>query len=194
MNILGKNVRLRAIEEVDLESLHEWANDPELGRLLAGWHFPYSRDSQRRWFDSLKDDHLNQRWAVDTPDLGLIGTANLVDIDWRNNHAFHGMLLGSRELRGRGLGVDTVMAVMRYAFDELHLARLDGAMIEYNLASIKLYCGKCAWKEEGRLRNWYFRDGRYWDKVMVGVTAEDYHRLAEETGYWEAAAPVGVPG
>ncbi|MBC3193497.1 GNAT family N-acetyltransferase [Pseudonocardia sp. C8] len=189
MNIIGRTVRLRAVEEEDLPALHDWANDPEIGRLLAGWHFPHSRDSQRRWFDGLKDDARNQRFAVDTSDLGLIGTANLVDIDWRDGHAFHGMLLGSKELRGRGLGVDTVMTVMRYAFDELRLQRLDGAMIEYNLASIKLYCGKCGWVEEGRLRNWYHRDGRYWDRVVVGVTRDDYHRLVEETGYWEASVP-----
>ncbi len=185
MDIIGKTVRMRAIEEEDLETLHGWANDPELGSLLAGWHFPYSRDSQRRWFESLKDDTLNQRWAIDAPDLGLIGMANLVDIDWQNNHAFHGMLLGDTQIRGRGFGGDTVMAVMRYAFDELHFERLDGAIIEYNSASLGLYCGKCGWREEGRLRSWYHRKGRYWDKVLVGVTRKDYRELVEKTEYWD---------
>lgn len=59
---------------------------------------------------------------------------------------------------------------MRYAFTELGSARLDGAMSEYNQASLGLYCGKCGWKEEGRQRNWFFREGRYWDKIIVGVT------------------------
>lgn len=187
MTIAGKLVRLRAIEEDDLPALHEWANDPEIAHLLAGWHFPYSRDSQQRWFSSLKDDGLNQRWAIDVPEAGLVGTANLVDIDWQNRHAFHGMLLGPSKVRRRGLGVDTIMAVMRYAFDELNLARLDGAMIEYNAASIGVYTGKCGWKEEGRMRNWFFRHGRYWDRVVVGVTNEDYRGLLDRTGYWETA-------
>ena len=32
------------------------------------------------------------------------------------------------------------MATMRYAFDELNLARLDGSMIEYNESSLAMYC------------------------------------------------------
>jgi len=73
---------------------------------------------------------------------------------------------------------------MRYAFDELHLRRLDGSMIAHNEASLGVYCGKCGWKEEGRQRGWYYRAGRYWDKIMVGVTREDYLDLARSTQYW----------
>ena len=57
-------------------------------------------------------------------------------------------------------------------------------MIEYNEASLKAYVGKCGWKEEGRLRCWYFRKGRYWDKILVGVTRQDYFDLVEGNRYW----------
>ena len=185
MNIHGNKVTLRSIEEGDLELLHKWANDPEIWYMLAGWHFPSSKVYMQKWFESLQKDNLNQRFAVDVPDLGLIGTANLVDIDWKNNHAFHGMMLGDKDIRGKGYGIDTIMAVMRYAFEELHFERLDGSMIEYNAISLSIYCKKCAWKEEGRLRNWYFRKNRYWDKILVGVTRDDYFDLMKSNNYWE---------
>ncbi|MFT3733885.1 MAG: GNAT family protein [Rhodocyclaceae bacterium] len=188
MNILGNKVTLRAIEESDLPQLHAWSNDPELWAMLGGWHFPGSLASTRQWFESLARDPLNQRFAIETREDGLVGTANLVDIDWKNNHAFHGMMLGSPAVRGKGIGVDTIMAVMRYAFDELHMARLDGSMIEYNTASLHVYCEKCAWQIEGRQRNWYFRKGRYWDRIQVGVTREDYAALVARTRYWESPA------
>jgi len=188
MHILGHNVILRAIEEADLDRFHEWGNDPELWRLLGGWHFPVSRASTRAWFDKLQGDAANLRLAVTTAELGVVGLANLLDLDWKNRHAFHGMMLGNPLSRGKGIGLAAVMALMRYAFDELGLKRLDGSMIEYNTASVKLYCGKCGWKEEGRQRSWYFRDGRYWDKIMVGVTRDDYADLVRDTQYWEHAA------
>mgnify|MGYP003815487553 CR=1 FL=1 len=84
---------------------------------------------------------------------------------WKNKNAFHGMLLGDKEVRGKGYAVDTVMAVMKYAFEELGLNRLDGSMIEYNEASLKMYLGKCGWKEEGRQRNWYFRKNKFFKKA-----------------------------
>lgn len=184
MNIKGKTVVLRAIEEADLELLHQWGADPDLWNLLGGWRFPSSMRQMRSWFEGLAADQLNQRFAVELPGTGLVGTANLVEIDWKNNHAFHGMMIGDPAMRGRGLGVDVIMAVMRYAFDELHLARLDGSMIAYNEASLKTYCRKCGWKEEGRQRDWYYRGGRYWDRIMVGVTEPDYRALVAATGYW----------
>ena len=151
---------------------------------LGGWHFPSSSEDQRKWYSSFSLSSKDQRFAIETADHGLIGTANIVDIDWKNRNAFHGLMLGNKDIRGRGYGQDAVMAIMRYAFHELGLNRLDGSMIEYNEASLKLYLGKCGWKEEGRQRAWYFRRGRYWDRLLVGVTAADHSSLLEAGDYW----------
>lgn len=184
MNIKGLKVTLRAIESEDLPLLNTWANDPEIQMGLGGWHFPTNMADQRRWFDSLDARSSDQRFAIVADDHGLIGTANLVNIDWKNRNAFHGLMLGDKDIRGKGYGLDAVMAVMRYAFDELGLERLDGSMIAYNDASLRLYVGKCGWLEEGRQRNWYFRRGRNWDRIMVGITQADHAALLLANNYW----------
>jgi RimJ/RimL family protein N-acetyltransferase len=180
MNIRGERVLLRAIERADLPLLNTWANDPEIQQMLGGWHFPTSLQDQEAWFSSLSCNSLNQRFAVEADDLGLIGTANLVSIDWKNRTAFHGMLLGDTGQRGKGYGVDTIKTIMSYAFDELGLHRLDTDIIAYNDASLRVYIEKCGWKEEGRRTGWYFRGGRHWDKVLVGITRDRYHQLREK--------------
>ncbi len=185
MNINGKKITLRAIEEADLPALHKWANDPEIQYWLGGWHFPTNMQDQKAWFSSLNVKSLNQRFAIEAPELGLIGTANLVDIDWKNRNAFHGMMLGDVDIRGKGYGLDTVMAIMRYAFEELGLNRLDGSMIEYNTASLKLYVDKCGWKVEGTQREWYFRKNKLWNRIMVGITKQDYYELLRNNQYWD---------
>lgn len=185
MNIKGKIVTLKAIEFDDLDLLNKWGNDPEIQYWLGGWHFPTNMNDMQKWYSNLSVTSLHQRFSIYTDDLGLIGTANLVDIDWKNKNAFHGMLLGDKEIRGKGYAVDTVMAVMKYAFEELGLNRLDGSMIEYNIASLKMYLGKCGWKEEGRQKKWYFRKNKYWDKIMVGITKEDYLALISKNNYWD---------
>lgn len=185
MSIPGLIVRLRAPEETDLPALHAWANDEALWTQLGGWRFPSNFDSARAWLGSQGKDPANHRFVIEVVESGeIIGTANLTEIDWKNRHAHHGMLLGPVDLRGKGYGRDVVMAVMRYAFDELGLERLDGDIIEFNEASYRLYVGKCGWKEEGRQRRWHYRLGRYWDRILVGVTRDDYRALVEETGYW----------
>jgi len=174
MNIKGKLVTLRAVEETDLPLLHRWANDPDLQEMIGHIHFPSSMDFHKSWFQHLKDDQLNQRFAIETRDDSLIGLSTIINIDWRNNHAWHGVMLGDINVRGKGYGADAVMATMGYAFDELHLERLDGGMIESNTASLAFYL-KLGWKEEGRKRNWYFTKGCYWDHIIVGITRQDYY-------------------
>lgn len=168
---------LRAIEEADLPLLRSWANDQDIWYLLSSWHFPISQTDHQKWYQSLSTKSLDQRFAIEAPEVGMIGTANLVDINWKDRNAFHGMMLGDKNIRGKGYGTDAILTVMKYAFEELGLERLDGSMIEYNEASLRVYIGKCGWKEEGRQRNWYYRKNRYWDKIIVGITRLDYQEL-----------------
>ena len=185
MNIKGKRVVIRAIERGDLEMLQAWSNDPEIQSQLGGWHFPSSMQTMEDWLERVCKDTLNQRFAIEATGHGLIGTCNLVDINWKDRNAFHGILLGSNLVRGKGFGQDTVMAIMRYSFDELGLERLDSSIIEFNEPSKKLYIQKCGWKEEGRKRNAYWRNGRFWDKLIVGINRDDYLALVEKNRYWQ---------
>lgn len=185
MNIIGKQVCLRAIEKKDLPLLQRWANDPEVQNMLGGWHFPTSEQDQERWFTSLSCTSKDQRFAIEVPDIGLIGTANLVSIDWKNRNAFHGIMLGDANMRGKGHGIDALMALMRYAFDELGLDRLDTDIIEFNAASLKLHVDKCGWIVEGRKPQWYFRQGKKWDKIILGITKERYREIISLNRYWE---------
>jgi RimJ/RimL family protein N-acetyltransferase len=185
MIIKGKKVLLRAIEIEDLGFLHKWSNDPEINYMLGGWHFPSSKQDQEKWFNSLSLNSTNQRFAIETEDLGLIGMANIVDLNWKDRNAFHGMLLGDKDMRGKGYGVDTIMAINRYAFEELGLMRLNGSMISYNDSSIGVYTKKCGWQIEGMKKNHYFRKNQWWDEVVVGITKEDYFNLIKENNYWD---------
>lgn len=184
MNIKGNKVTLRAIEERDLEQLHKWSNDPEINYMLGGWHFPSSMQDQAKWFSGLSLMGNNQRFAIETEDLGLIGMINIVDINWKDRRAFTGMLLGDKEMRGKGYGVDAIMTMNRYAFEEMGLRRLDGTMISYNVASINVYTKKCGWVQEGIKKDAYFRKNQWWDEVVVGITSQDYFELIEKNNYW----------
>lgn len=185
MHIKGKFLTLRAIERTDLPTLQKWANDPVTQDAIGEIYFPSSLDFHLGWFEDLKSDTLNQRFVVETPEGGIIGVSSIVNIDWRHRHAWHGLVIGDSSHRGKGYGVDAILATMRYAFEELNLERLDGSMIEYNGASLGLYLGeKVGWREEGRKKNYFYRKGRFWDQVIVGVTRADYADLVQRTNYW----------
>lgn len=183
MNIRGKIVTLRAIEKEDLELMREMLNDPEIENLVVGWAFPISRYQQEKWYENNINNNINLRFIIETEKDGAIGLATLTDIDWKNRKAFHGMKLLNKKNRHRGIGTDTVMAIMKYAFDELQLNRLDGSWFEENIPSKTMYI-KCGWKEEGRLRNCIYKKGKYRDLIVAGILKTDYEKLIKENNYW----------
>lgn len=183
MNIQGKIVTLRAIEEADVPILHQWANDPDLQELLEGRYFPTPLNFHRDWFYNLKNEPTRKRFAVDVTGLGIIGLSSLVDIDYKNGHAHHGLMLGDKDIRGKGYGKDAVMTTMRYAFDELRLERLNGSRIESNVAS-EVFYNKLGWKDEGRRTHYYYRNGRFYDQIISRILKNDYIYVVESSGYW----------
>lgn len=188
MNIKGRLVTLRALEQSDMETLKSYHNDPDIAMLIMGWSFPISAYEQHRWYERIASDPLNRRFAIDTEADGFIGISTLTNIDVKYRSAFHGIMIGSRTAHGKGYGTDAVMATMRYAFEELNLERLDSEIVEFNNASIALYTRKCGWTVEGRRRRSVFRQNKWHDSLVVGVLREDYMRLIESTGYWTRVA------
>ncbi len=185
MNIKGKLVTLRAIEIADLDLLSKWSNEPEIWKMVGGWHFPYSKLSTENYIKNINNNNMNyQNFAIETDEHGLIGTTNLVDIDWKNRTAFNGIMLGNKDTRGKGYALDAVMTIMHYAFKELDLYRLDGNMISYNTRSIDFYTKKCGWIVEGKKEGWFYRNGERHDKIIVGITHAQYNKHVENTNYW----------
>ena len=178
MNIVGRTVVLRAVERSDLPQLQGWANDPEIQFNLGRWHFPLSLAALERWFAEFRHDGTDQRFMIDTVEQGAIGMTNLVDINWKDRNAFTGLLIGSTPLRRKGFGADSVRTMMRYAFEELRLERLDTTIIAHNAGSLGLYIEKCGWIEEGRKERAFFRRNRFHDNVILGITRERYTSLA----------------
>lgn len=184
MNILGKRVTLRAMEKADCEMVKDMFNDPELEDLVVGWAFPVSSYAQEQWFANHYNDQTNFRFVIETPEDGAVGIATLTGIDWKNRRATHGIKLANKERRAKGVGTDTVMAIMRYAFDELGLNRLDGSWFDTNVASKGLY-KKCGWVEEGVKRQYVYKHGEFRDLTVVGILASEYYALVEQNHYWD---------
>ena len=187
MNIEGRLVTLRAIEMEDVDLLIKWSNSPELWKNLIGWHFPYSKISTENYIKNIDHANMkNQIFAIEAHDIGLIGTISLADIDWKNRSATNGIMLGDVDTRGKGYAMDAALTIMRYAFKELGLNRLSGEILDYNNRSIGLSTKKCGWKIEGRRAEATYRDGKYHDQVLIGITHKQYDEFMKVNDYWNS--------
>ena len=182
MNVIGKKVYLRAMEPEDMEILREMTNNPDMERKIAGWSFPVSRIQQQEWYEKSTNNNNIRLSIIHKKNDKFLGMLNLVDIDWKNGTAFHGIRLSDGTPKGKGIGTDAIMILMKYAFEELRLHRLDGGRIIDNIASEKLY-KKCGWKDEGLRREAVFCQGAYFDYVYMGILDKDYYSVKKGLGY-----------
>ncbi len=73
--------------------------------------------------------------------------------------------------------------MMRYAFEELQLERLDTTIIAHNKASLRLYIERCGWLEEGRKTRAFFRRNAFHDNVILGITRDRYGALVDSGAF-----------
>lgn len=171
MNLIGEKVILRALEEEDMEYLRNLVNDPVLESQVVGKSFPVSKLMQKEWYKLQNESTTNLKLAVEYNGT-IIGQVSLEGIDWKNRSAYHGIKLG-KESQGKKLGYDVLNTIMRYAFDELQLNRIETGILETNERSIRFYLNS-GWKKEGVLREYIYKNGRYLDCLSVAILKRDY--------------------
>jgi RimJ/RimL family protein N-acetyltransferase len=173
--ILGKRIRLRALEREDIPTFVRWFNDPELRHYLLMFE-PMSKAKEEKWFDSMlerRDDflfgieaQLAERWL-------LIGNIGLHRVSWKDRHAVLGIALGEKEYWGKGYGTDAVRTMLRWAFHELDLNRVELEVFDYNPRARRCY-EKAGFRLEGTRRQAHFHDGRYHDNHLMAVLRDEF--------------------
>jgi len=174
--LIGTHVRLRALERDDVPTFVRWFNDPEVRRHLA-WFEPMSRAREERWFETeylvAKDKfvfaieaRIDEAWL-------LVGNSSLEDISWKNRSAGLGIVLGEKEHWGRGYGTEAVRVLLRFAFGELALNRVELTVLADNARAQRCY-EKAGFRREGTRRAAIFRDGRYHDLHLMGILASEF--------------------
>lgn len=181
--ILGRTTVIRPIEAADQAFIHELNADPGVRGKVVGWDWPGSLVAQERWFAG-QSESSTHRWLVTTEGGDRLGLTGLWDVNWHNRHAMTALKLGGdMPMRGRGYGTDAIMAVMAFAFYDVGLNRLHGAILADNAPSIAAYVNKCGWSVEGTSRQHVWRHGKFVDLLHVGVLKSDFDRLESASEY-----------
>ena len=171
--IQGEKVNLRRLEERDLDKELQWLNDPEVARLTqGGYSLPITRAQVQEMFkEAIRGERLF--FAIESKDSNLIGDAALHPIDEKNRVGELLITIGEKEYWNKGYGTDAIRLVLKVAFEEVNLQKVELRVFEYNERAIRVY-EKCGFKREGVRRRALFRDGRYYDQVLMGILREEF--------------------
>jgi RimJ/RimL family protein N-acetyltransferase len=171
--LIGERIYLRPLELEDAETFIPWINDQEVIRTL-GIAYPRNLLSERRWIENLYQDDRNIVLGIVVKEGDrLIGSTSLHRIDYRNGNAMFGILIGAKEEWGKGYGTEVTRLMVRYGFEVLNLHRIYLYVYAHNLAGISAYT-RAGFQQEGVLREHYYRDGRYYDVILMGILRQEW--------------------
>lgn len=107
-------------------------------------------------------------WGIELKAEGsLIGTCGYCRWDKRHHHAEIGYDLWP-DYWAQGLMPEALSALIRYGFQEMELHRIEATTHVENRRSQRVL-EKLAFRREGLLREYYYRDGMYNDQILFSL-------------------------
>ncbi|MEV6105208.1 GNAT family protein [Streptomyces sp. NPDC051940] len=165
----GEQVVLRAMGPGDAESLWRWNHDPEVMRWMDDT-YPGTVEHARTFLAerprSTYGDLLLGVEAI--ADGTLIGLVTLRETEPEKGIATLDIYLGEKEYWGRGYATDAMRTVCRYGFDDMRLHKITLTVVTENHSARRVY-EKVGFVEEGRLREVFRRDGKWFDVYTMGL-------------------------
>ena len=174
--IPGETINLRAVERDDVPLLHGWFNDPVL---MDGWGWSAPARSIQHVAEQV-EDWLARETAFDRPEaliaesiagdpIGLV----VVRVDRSEARSVELSLLVDAGYWGQGFGMDMMQTVLEACFAGWGVHRIGVRVEAGNERALALY--RClGFKEEGRLREAAFQDGRHEDVLLLAQLAAEW--------------------
>lgn len=161
------SVILRAMEPEDLDLLYTIENDQQLWN-IGVTSVPYSRFVLHDYIANTRNDIYSDgqvRLMIEDKSRGVVGIADLINFDPKNNKAELGLVIMS-QFRGQGYATAALHNLEHYAATILHLHQLYVIIAAANTSALQLF-RKEGYHETSHLREWLFNGKKYEDAVLL---------------------------
>lgn len=168
--------KLRELERKDLVEINLWRNNPELIELLGAPFRFINLEVDVAWFDDyMKNRNKNLRCSIVSDDIEekLLGVISLTSIDFLNQSAELHIMIGDKNNYGRGIGTFALMQMLRHAFFNMNLQRIELSVLAENKRAQNLY-KKIGFVHEGTKRNARYKNGSFVDLYCYSILREEF--------------------
>lgn len=168
-NLRGKNIYFKALTTEDTMEIHSFTSDPDVSRFI-GWKLMTSIKETKDHIENMikregEGTYLYASIALKSTNE-IIGTAMIFNFSREAKHAEIGYVI-KKDSWGKGYGTETVGLLSDFSFSTLKLHKLHANIVDTNYGSGKVL-EKNGFELEGRLRDYYYIDGRYLDGLIFG--------------------------
>jgi RimJ/RimL family protein N-acetyltransferase len=168
-------VTLRELARDDIAIVNRWRQDRDLVDGLGAPARYITEEVDHAWFDEyLRRRGVDVRCAIlldrEAEPIGLVSLTGVDPVHRRGE--FH-LLIGRRDLHGRGFGTEATKHMLRHAFNDLNLHRVYLSVLSSNAAAIRVY-EKAGFRREGTAREAAYKRGRYEDLMQLAILDREF--------------------
>lgn len=142
-----------------------WLNDPDVLRYRAPKSRTMSWEDMVAWLDEVPDD--SRRFAI-TVDGRHIGNISLDGIQQHHATADLGIMLGAKDVWGKGYGKEAIEVLTQFGFGQLGLHRISASSPNPAFNAIMRSLG---WEHEGTAREAFLCEGQHIDIERWAILA-----------------------
>lgn len=172
--LVGEHIYLRAIESADLnDAYREWFNDEEICRYNSHHRFPNYDENMHSYFESTIKSQTNLILAIVDKATDIhIGNVALENINPVDRAAEFAIIIGNKNLHGKGIGRDATRLILKHGFEQLGLERVYCGTAEDNIGMQKL-AAAVGFVQEGRARKALFKNNTFKDVINYGLLRDE---------------------
>ncbi|MEZ4858052.1 MAG: GNAT family N-acetyltransferase [Flavobacteriaceae bacterium] len=168
MTLQGEHIYLRALEPSDLDFLYRLENDESVWE-VSNTTTPYSKFVLKQYLENAHRDiyEVKQLRLVIclNEDKKVIGFIDLFDFEPKHNRVGLGIVIASKEDRGKGYASEAIKATTNYCFKHLNVHQVFANITSDNKNSIQLF-EKIGFLKCGEKKDWIFSEGIFKNEVM----------------------------
>lgn len=172
----GFLIRLaRAEDAADYYEQNYCPLDKDVAR-LTGSKEAFTKEEVTSFFLKSLEEDDRYFFLIIAPDGKIIGESVINEIDWGLRSANFRIGLYHKAERGKGLGTWATEATRDFAFEQLHLHRLELDVYSFNSGAERVYL-KAGFKREGVLRDAIMDGEEYADDILMSILEDEWRIL-----------------
>ena len=169
------DIAFRPINREDLEILRKLHNDQTTFFNLLNIDLVHEI-GQIKWWENLHKKADDKRYVIVKADntKEILGRLRIQNINFNHRNCEVGLDI-LPDLRGKGLGIKSYEMILEFLFKHFNMNIVYLKVADFNPNAKKLY-EKVGFKETGRLPNFYYRHGKYWDYIIMSIDKNQYFK------------------
>lgn len=168
MKIAGERIYLRILTPDDVNKDYaEWLKDEAITQFLEIRWKVFTPEEIREYVRLMNESPDNFLFGIFLKGNNEhIGNIKIGEINQMHRFGDVGLLIGNKNMWGKGYGTEAVRLATQYAFEEINLNHLKAGLYADNKGCYKAFI-KAGYREVGRYKSSRFYKGVYVDEILL---------------------------